>query len=250
MVLPLALFLLRDRPTERDGLDYVTTGSAAPGRHGHGGAAESGLRSIDILKRRNFWLLVSCLVPVIAAYGGCQQLLAPIAASRGFGQGVAGMLLSVFSLSYVVATVLMGVVSDRFGNRLPLAVLAAIVAVGTAMLGFANALPVIIVATVLVGFGGGLWTLLPAAVALEFGAANVGRAFGMLLLFLPINAAIPSIISKVQESTGSYALSLLALGAVCLAGGLLVLLMREHRGGRPTEQEKDAALEAAVTPIP
>lgn len=250
VVLPLALLLLRDRPTERDGLDYVTGGDAAQAHHGHGGAAGGGLRSTDILKRRNFWLLVGCLVPVIAAYGGCQQLLAPIAASRGFGQGVAGMLLSVFSLSYVVSTLLMGVVSDRFGNRMPLVILAAIVAVGTAMLGFVTTLPVIIVATVLVGFGGGLWTLLPAAVAVEFGAANVGRAFGMLMLFLPINAAIPSIISKVQESTGSYALSLLALGTVCLAGGLLVLLMRERRAGHLTAEEKAAAIDEPVTPIP
>lgn len=253
VVLPLALFLLRDRPAERDGLDYVTGDGAVQAHHGHGhggGAAAGALRSTDILKRRNFWLLVACLVPVIAAYGGCQQLLAPIAASRGFGQGVAGMLLSVFSLSYVISTLLMGVASDRFGNRLPLAVLAAIVAVGTALLGSAASLPVIIVATVLVGFGGGLWTLLPAAVAVEFGAANVGRAFGMLMLFLPINAAVPSIISKVQESTGSYALSLLALGAVCLAGGATVLLMRERRSGHPTAEEREAAIEEPVTPIP
>jgi MFS family permease len=252
VVLPAALFLLRDRPSERDGLHYMTADGAAPAHHGHGGGtgAGGGLRSMDILKRRNFWLLVCCLVPVIAAYGGCQQLLAPIVASRGFGQGVAGMLLSVFSLSYVISTLLMGVASDRFGNRLPLVGLAAIVAVGTAMLGSVTTLPMIAVATVLVGFGGGLWTLLPAAVALEFGAANVGRAFGMLLLFLPINASIPSIISKVQESTGSYAVSLIALGAVCLAGGLMVLLMRERRGGHPSAAEREAALEEPVTPFP
>jgi MFS family permease len=156
----------------------------------------------------------------------------------------------VFSLSYVISTLLMGVASDRFGNRLPLAGLAGVVAAGTVLLGSATALPVFVVAAALVGFGGGLWTLLPAAVALEFGAANVGRAFGMLLLFLPINASVPSIISKVQESTGSYALSLLALGAACLVGGLLVLLMRERRGGHPTAEEKIAAMQEPVTPIP
>jgi hypothetical protein len=103
---------------------------------------------------------------------------------------------------------------------------------------------------VAVGFGGGLWTLLPAAVALEFGAANVGRTFGMLMLFLPINASIPSIISKVQESTGSYTPSLLALGVVCLAGSLLVLLLRERRRGHLTAEEKVAAVHEPVTPIP
>ena len=251
VALPLVLLVLRDRPTERDGLHYLVSDGSAPAHHGHGGtAAGGGLRSIDILKRRNFWLLVCCLVPVIGAYGGCQQLLAPVAASRGFGQGVAGMLLSVFSVSYVTSTLLMGVASDRFGNRLPLAGVAVVVAVGTALLGSATSLPVIVVAAALVGFGGGLWTLLPAAVALEFGAANVGRTFGMLLLFLPINASIPSIISRVQESTGSYAPSLLALGAFCLLGGCLVLLIRERRGGHATEEERAAAAREPVTPIP
>jgi MFS family permease len=250
VVLPLALIMLRDRPTEREGLDYVAGASAHTG-HGHGAAASGdGLRWSDIFKRKNFWLLVCCLVPVIAAYGGIQQNLAPIAASRGLGQNYAGMLLSVFSLSYIVSTVLMGVASDRFGNRLPLVFLASVVAVGTAMLGFAATLPAILLATVLVGFGGGLWTLLPAAVAVEFGAAGVGRAFGMLMLFLPINAAVSPTIAAVKESTGSYAPAMLGLAAVTLAGGLAVLLMRERRGGHPTAAERTAALEEPVNPIP
>jgi MFS family permease len=140
--------------------------------------------------------------------------------------------------------------SDRFGNRLPLVILAMVVAIGTAMLGFASTLPAILLATVLVGFGGGLWTLLPAAVAVEFGAAGVGRAFGMLMLFLPINAAVSPTIAGVKESTGSYAPAMLALAAVTLVGGLLVLLMRERRGGRPSAAEKEAALEEPVNPIP
>lgn len=248
VVLPAALLVLRDRPTEREGLDYVAGGGSTHAHHGH--AAAEGLGWRDIFKRRNFWLLAALLVPVIAANGGVQQNLAPIAAARGFGQGYAGMLLSVFSLSYIASTLLMGALSDRFGNRLPLAGLAAVVAVGTAMLGFASSLPAILVATVMVGFGGGLWTLLPAAVALEFGAAGVGRAFGMLLLFLPINAAVSPAIAGVKESTGSYVPAMLTLAAVTLVGGLLVLLMRERRGGRLTAAEKEAALEEPVNPIP
>lgn len=247
VVLPIALLALRDRPSERDGQDYVA-GGAAHAHHGHGAAG--GVHWTEILRRRNFWLLVACLVPVVAAYGGVQQNLAPIAASRGFGQGAAGMLLSVFSLSYVVSTVLMGMASDRFGNRAPLALLALVVAAGTAMLGFTATLPAIVAAAVLVGFGGGLWTLLPAAVAVEFGAAGVGRAFGMLMLFLPINAAVSPMIAKVKESTGSYAPALVGLAAVTLAGGLIVLLMRERHSGHPTPAEKDAAREEPVNPIP
>ncbi|HKT53133.1 MAG TPA: hypothetical protein VJP88_01675, partial [Caulobacteraceae bacterium] len=76
-----------------------------------------------------------------------------------------------------------------------------------------------------------------------------GRAFGMLMLFLPISAASSSILAKVQELTGSYAPALTGLSAICLLGGGAILFMRERHGGRPTAAEKTAAIEEAATPL-
>lgn len=69
------------------------------------------------------------------------------------------------------------------------------------------------------------------------------------MLFLPINSAAPAIVAKLRETTGSYSPAMLGLGAICLVGGALVLLMREKRGGHLTPTEKEAALEEALNPI-
>ncbi|HJQ16646.1 MAG TPA: MFS transporter [Allosphingosinicella sp.] len=244
VVLPLVLWIVRDRPAERDGLHYI--GGAT---HAHGAQSAEDLRSTDILKRRNFWLLVLCYTPVLGLNGAVQQNIAPIAGSHGFDQSTAGMLLAVFSVSQMFAILLLGLASDRFGNRLPLASLSVTIMAGAAFLAFGDSLPSLVAGSALVGFTGGIWTLMPAAVAAEFGAGGVGRAFGMLMFFLPISALASALLAKVQESTGSYAPALMGLGAICLMGGAAILFMRERHRGHPTPAEKAAALEETVIPL-
>ena len=251
VVLPLVMFVMKDRPTEREGLHYldgpVTSTGHGHGLHGRGGSqGAGGLRFSDIIKRKNFWLLVAVYVPIIALNGAIQQNMAPLALSHGFDQKTAGLLLSALSLSHVVATLAMGVISDRFGNRLPLIGLAVMVAAGGVLMGFGASLPSLMIGAALLGLGGGIYTLLPAAAAVEFGAAGTGRAFGLLMLFIPINAAVPSLVARARETTGSYGPALTALSIVALIGGALVLFMRERSGGHPTPGERDAALEEMV----
>lgn len=250
VVLPLVAWVVRDRPTEREGLHYLASDAGGRGgQHGHGAHGASDLRWTDIFKRRNFWLLVACFLPIVALYGAAQQNIAPIAASHGFDQKTAGVLLAAFSVSHMVATFMLGLASDRFGNRLPLASLAVLITAGAALFAFGEGLPALIAGSILIGFTGGLWTLLPATVAVEFGASGVGRAFGMLMLFIPVNAVAPSVMAKVDEATGSYAPALMGMSAICLAGAVAILFMRERRGGHPTPAEKEAAIEDAVNPL-
>ncbi|HKT14790.1 MAG TPA: MFS transporter [Allosphingosinicella sp.] len=244
VILPLVLWIVRDRPAERDGLHYL--GGAT---HAHGAQSAEDLRSTDILKRRNFWLLVVCYTPVLGLNGAVQQNIAPIAASHGFDQSTAGMLLAVFSVSQMFAILLLGLASDRFGNRLPLASLSVAVTAGAIFLTFGDSLPPLVAGSVLIGFAGGIWTLMPAAVAAEFGASGVGRAFGMLMFFLPISALASSLMAKIQESTGSYAPALMGVSALCLAGGAAILFMRERRGGHLTPAEEEAAREETLIPF-
>jgi MFS family permease len=245
VILPLVVWVVRDKPSERDGVLYLTGGAARRIHHGHGAGGD--LRWIDIAKRRNFWLLVACFLPMLALNGGTQQNLAPIAASRGFDSQMAGILLSILSISHVVSTVLMGMASDRFGNKLPLACLSVGAAAGGMLIGFGGSLPVMIAGVILLGFSGGLWTLLAAAVGAEFGASGVGRAFGALMLFVPVNAVAPAAIAKVHEATDSYGPAMMSLAVLCLTGGALVLLMREKRGGNEIAAERGQA-EQAVHP--
>jgi len=100
--------------------------------------------------------------------------------------------------------------------------------IGAATLAFGAGFPVLVVGSALVGLGGGLFTLLAAAIAVEFGAAAVGRAFGLCMAFIPLTALAPFVTAKTQESTGSYVPALLGLATLVLISGGLSLLLRER----------------------
>jgi OFA family oxalate/formate antiporter-like MFS transporter len=233
LVLPLVVAIARNRPAGSEGNYYLSGDGKPAGHHAHGaGASQVGWR--EVAARKNFWLLVAIYLPMMALYGGCAQNLGPYAASHGLSQQSAGALLSVLSFSHVIATLVLGLVSDRFGNRLPFAGLAVVMVTGAIVLAFGSGLPVLAVGCALVGFGGGLFTLLAAAIAVEFGGHAVGRAFGLCMLFIPLTALAPFAIAKTQESTGSYAPAILGLAALVLISGALSLLLREKgRGGQP-----------------
>ena len=231
VVAPLVMWVVRDRPTERDGPHYLTADGETRPYLGHAPASGGGLTWRDVLKRRNFWLLVAVYLPMLALYGACMQNLAPVAASHGLSQQTAGTLLSAFSLTHVASTLLMGLLSDRFGNRLPLCGLALAVALGGLIVSFGHGVAMLGVGVMLVGLAGGLWPLLAAAAATEYGASEVGRAFGLLMMFIPVIALVPFLVARIQESTGSYAPGLAGLAALTFFGGAACLLMRERRRG-------------------
>ena len=236
IVVPLVLLVVRDRPSEQEGAHYL---SGQNGGHGpHGGRSEAGgLNWREVAKRRNFWLLVAIYVPMLALHGGCSQNLGPFTVNHGLSQQSAGVLLSVISFSHVIAQLGLGMLSDRFGTRLPFAGLALVTASGAVVLAFGSGLPMLVVGCALVGLGGGVFTLLAAAIAAEFGAAGVGRAFGLAMLFVPLTALAPFVVAKTQENTGSYAPALIGLAIIVLATGSLSLLLRERRGGQGASTE-------------
>jgi MFS family permease len=252
VVLPLVLLLIRDRPTEREGLDYVNLPGAAPAAHGHGhGGGKGDLRTIDILKRPAFWFTLAVFLPLGFVYMGAQTNIAALTLSRGFDQKAAGMLLSVFAITHVAATLVMGLLADRFGNKLPLVILAFSAGAAGVAAALGTSLAMLSVAAGLMGFAGGIWTILPAVASAEFGAANTGRVFGLFSLILPVHALSSSVIAKFKEVTGSYTPILLGIAALCFVGGVIALFMRERRGAGPgahagTEQAQPPAAEIAA----
>jgi MFS family permease len=231
IVMPLVVWVIRDRPTERQGLHYLSAdGKTSPAHHAHAaGASQLSWRAV--ISRKTFWLLVAIYLPMMALYGGCGQNVGPYVANHGLSREYAGTLLSVMSLTHVGATLLLGMLSDRFGNRLPLAGLALVNAAGAALLAFGAGLPVMILGYAFVGSGGAVFTLLAAALAVEFGAEGIGRAFGVAMLFLPIGAFAPFAIARIQEITGSYAFALMGIATLVMMTAVLSLLLRERRRG-------------------
>ena len=240
VVLPLVMLVARNRPTSGEGTYYLSNDGTTVSHHGHV-AAGAQLSWRQVATRRNFWLLVAIYLPMMALYGGCGQNLAPFAASHGLSPQSGGVLISVLSFSHVVATLVFGLLSDRFGNRLPFAGLAVIMVAGAVILAFGAGFPVLAAGCALIGLGGGLFTLLAAAIAAEFGPEGVGRAFGLCMFFIPLTALAPYLVAKMQENTGSYTPALLALAVPVIVAGGLSLLLREQRDKHPPQPGLQAA---------
>jgi MFS family permease len=228
IMLPVVVAFARDRPTVRDGLHYVMTEDGGPCPHDAGAGAR--LSWMDVLRRKNFLLLIAVLIAVAAVGMGCVQNIAPIAQARGFDPQTAALMLSILNIAHLASALLMGALSDRVGVRTPLALLSAVAASAALLLGFGQGLAPLLAGAALVGFCGGLWPVLAAAVRAEFGAAAAGRSFGMLMSMLILPAMTPSLIARTQEATGSYAPALTALAVLALAGGVLILQLQERRG--------------------
>jgi MFS family permease len=250
IVLPLVVWVVRDKPAERDGAHYVTTDGASRARgnpHGAGPGAE-GLTWRAVFARRNFWLLVAVYLPMLAVYGGSLNNLPPIASAQGLSQQTAGAFISALSFAQICSTLICGLLSDRFGNRLPLVGLALATGIGGMMVALGHGAANLSVAVVLIGLSGGMWPLLAAAIANEFGAGGVGRAFGLLMMFLPVIVLVPFIVAKIHEVFGSYAPSLIGLSALTLLSGAACLFfMREDRGGRGRDAASGAGADALTS---
>jgi MFS family permease len=238
VVLPVMLFTIRNRPTGREGLHYVNGGAA---RTLHGGASGR-LTMRDILVRPKFWLFLAIYLPMLGFHMGCAQNLAPYAANHGLSPKAASLLVSILSISQIVATLALGMLSDRFGNRLPFAGLGMTLAVGALIFAFGTGMPAAVAGAMIAGCGGGVLVLLSAAIVAEFGAEGVGRGFGLCMFFLPLAAMSPFVIARTHEATGSYAPAFLAMAALVTISAGLSLFLKE----RPVVQKANASADEAL----
>lgn len=172
--LPLALFLLRDKPDlERDGMGYMSpvAGGAVAG-HGHGAG---GVTIGQMLRRPNFWLLLGAFLPLAGFYGGVLYNLGPIIRLKGLPEQSAGTMAAIFSSMQLAASLATGVPCDKVEARLPRAGLSILTALGLPLAAFASDVTTVAVAIDLVRLSGGVWTLVGTILAMDSSRAPSAR---------------------------------------------------------------------------
>jgi MFS family permease len=221
VVLPLVLLIVRERPTEREGLHYL----------GQTASTEAGPRLTwkSIVWRKNFLLVAATFMALLCVFIGAMQNIVPIALSYGQPQRAAGLLLSVLSGSYVVSTLVMGAMSDKFGNRTPLLLLSAAGVGGMLLLGIGGGSSMLFLGAALAGACGGMYPVAAAAMGAEFGAAGMGQAYGILTMLTALPALASPLIARSQEITGSYRPALWTIAALTALAGAAVTQLRERR---------------------
>jgi DHA1 family tetracycline resistance protein-like MFS transporter len=145
-----------------------------------------------------------------------------------------GWLTGVYSGMQIIFTPILGKLSDRFGRRPVLMVSIAGTAVGFALMGLANALPLLFVARILAGITGGNISI-PQAYIADVTAPEqrsramglIGAAFGLGFTFGPLIGGVMSRIS--YSAPFFFAAGLAVANAVLVYLILPESLSHEHR---------------------
>ncbi len=229
VVAPLAMLILYDRPAADDPLSHVDS------RHSE--SAGQAVSFKTILTRRNFWITVFVCIAALCPYFVASTNIAPIAQSRGLDLRTASLLLSLLGASDLVGKLAFGVMADKFGNRIPLALVALLAAIGAFLLVAAHSPAMLFLAIIPIGLSGGIWTVLPSSVAAEFGTASFGRAFGLVTACAPFAMLTVPVIAKLKEQSGSYSTGLLALTLFALFGAGVATLLRQRSASPAAEPQ-------------
>jgi len=222
LVLPTIMLVIRNRPDERDGRDYVPYEidvDAAP--------AQLSVRSI--FSRPNFWMTMLVFVPLQFAYSAVNATFAPFVASRALADDDIALLVGIFSFAALCGKLSVGVLADRYGNRPPLVLVSVCICLGMAWLAFAQGFASLAGGFALVGFSQGVWVLMASCIATEFGSRGFGRAYGIGSAFAPIGALSPPLFARAQEISGSYTGGLLGMALLCVGSVLAACALKEPR---------------------
>ena len=158
---------------------------------------------------------------------------APFLIERGIDPTIAATIVSTFSLTSALATLVCGALPRAVPIRYPLALTGTILTLGVVlMLGVETAGAGYVAAGVF-GFGiGAILTLLPIAWADYFGRAHFGAIRGIALPAQVLAQAVGPVLSgALHDLTGSYAASLQCFAV--LAGLSIAAAMLARTAARP-----------------
>lgn len=216
---------VRERPGEEEGAYYIGPPSDGP--------PEADLSFREILKRRNFWIVIAVFIPVMMPSSALTANFAPLVTSRGLTTADAAILVGVFNAAAALGKLATGALSDRFGNRMPLILTAILAAAATFSIAFAHSFLALFVGFMILGITNGMWVLMAACNAEEFGSANFPRALGAACMFSVVASLVSPLVALTNERTGSYTPAIVLLAAFGLLAVVASLFYRPRRSQLP-----------------
>jgi MFS family permease len=228
VVVPLVWMVVRNTPGDRgiaiepDHAQLLTDAPASPA---------AGLTTWDILRNRDFWVVVVAFTPMVTAFGGVQQNLAPFARDHAIDDAAIALLISIFSGVMIAGKVFFGAMADRFDHRGLYFLAVAMLFATLVLMSTGPTFPLMVLVCICLGFAaGGFLPIMGAIVSSRFGPASFGQVLGLIGPFTTLSAIGPPLAGQLRESTGNYDLALLIFAVLMVPaiGGMLAL--RARRG--------------------
>ena len=222
LMMPLALFVIRDKPDE-------TAASAAPGRAAAPSAAPYDLPWAQCLHKAPFVLLVTSFftcgftVTVMAVHW------VPFATDVGFSPALAATAFAFGGGLNTVGVLVMGPLSDRLGRKAPLSCVYMFRGLGFLLFLFVKNDITVWAVPLMIGFSWIATVPLTAALTGDFfGPRNVAVLFGLVSLSHQLGAGLAAwLAGYIYDVTGSYNFAFALAGYLCFQAALLVSLIKE-----------------------
>lgn len=179
----------------------------------------------EALRAPALWLLMLFAMLVYPVQAGISLHQAPYLIERGVSPGVAATVISVFSVSIALGSLVAGMNAHRFASRYVLFGCAGLVTAGALLMGEVEGPALGYVSATLFGLGlGGIATMLPVTLADYFGRAHYGAIRG---IFLPVQVAGqatgPLLAGVLHDASGNYDLGLIIFAGLSTTAALIAL---------------------------
>ncbi len=249
MIVPV-LILMRDRPADLGLAPYGETGGPEPAIARTGNPILNTLRALrDGMGSRDFWLLSGSFFICGASTNGLIGThLIPACLDHGIPEVAAANLLAAMGIFDFIGTTLSGWLSDRFNNRVLLALYYGFRGLSLLYLPYALDLSFYGLSLFAVFYGLDWIATVPPTVRLAteaFGKERVGVMFGWIACAHQVGAASATLFAgSLRDGFGSYFAAFFVAGFLCLGASFLVLWI--GRGKKPgTMARKDPAAQPA-----
>ena len=220
LVLPIALFVVRDRPSDKglfpDGAECEAAESLIPPQP-----------LSRLLRSRAFWLLMLGSCCSIGAIGSINQHMKLLFQDAGLSGAAVADTTFVILVSSLVGRVVLGWLADRFSKKALMIVSYVLVAAPIPLLFVVRAPAVSTIFAVAFGVGlGADFMFIPLMSAQLFGPNSLGRVMGIVL---PANSigqtCFPFLLGLLRDRNGDYRYSLMVATVLGVAGVCLIAML-------------------------
>ena len=195
-------------------------------------AARSGLSFVEAVATPVFWVILVA----VALGAGCMTAIishiVPMLSGRAVPLAVSVSIMSTLSATCALWQIAMGWLMDRSRSPRIMAPFYCAALVGLPLLQ-SGSLPVLIAGGVLIGIGmGAEYGALPYVISRYFGLRAYGAIAGVMYAAVIVAQGMTPLLMDISYGrTGSYAISIYAMGAALAVGTLLLALLKPYANG-------------------
>ena len=224
---PLVYFFLKESPADM-GLkpDGETTGETPEATK-----KDVGLEVKEILRHREFWMLVAIFIVLSFVLNGMLAHLVPMLSDRGMDTGIAAAVAATAGITVFFSRILIGFLIDRFFAPYVAMVFFSLSAVGMVVFALGAVDAMAFIGAICVGLSlGAEVDLLAYLTGRYFGLKSFGTTYGLLFSAVLTGTAIGPLAFGIGfDTTGSY----VSILTICVGINILAVILTAFMGKYP-----------------